>query len=196
MDDIVLKAMAKWPDVPAAFGWLSLDRRGHWLIKGETIGNAALNAFISRNYTHDDQGRWFFQNGPQRVFVELAYTPWVYIAPDAAQPCALLTHTQQPVREVRSAWIDDSGALLLSTEHGIGLMHDGDLESLLPLFVNAGGNAVDEDMLETLFEQCAHAQAVQLWFQFDRARVKINPVRAAEVAQQFNFQSQPQDIRE
>ena len=71
MDEVVLRAMAKWPNVPAVYGWLALDRRGNWLIKRETIANDGLNAFISRNYLHDEAGQWYFQNGPQRVYVEL-----------------------------------------------------------------------------------------------------------------------------
>src|SRR5215212_988120 len=78
MDDIVLRGLAKWPDVPAVYGWLTLDRRGNWLIKGDSISNAAVTAFIGRNYERDPEGRWFFQNGPQRVYVALAYTPLVY----------------------------------------------------------------------------------------------------------------------
>src|SRR2546421_1903149 len=77
MDEIVARSMAKWPNVPAVFGWLSLDRRGNWLIKGERIANHALREFISRNYEADDTGRWYFQNGPQRVYVALAYTPLI-----------------------------------------------------------------------------------------------------------------------
>ena len=77
MDEIVARSLARWPNVPAVFGWLELDRRGNWLIKGERIGNAALREFISRNYETDREGRWFFQNGPQRVYVKLAYTPLV-----------------------------------------------------------------------------------------------------------------------
>jgi len=78
MDEIVARAIAKWPNVPAVYGWLSLDRRGNWAIKGERIRNRLVAEFIARNYGHDAQGRWFFQNGPQRVFVQLAYTPLVY----------------------------------------------------------------------------------------------------------------------
>ena len=48
MDERVLRSMAKWPDVPDVYGWLSLDRRGNWLLKGERIGNQALRDFISR----------------------------------------------------------------------------------------------------------------------------------------------------
>ena len=78
MDDIVLRGMAKWPNVPAVYGWLSLNRRGQWLIKGDPITNPAVTAFIGRNYERDPGGSWFFQNGPQRVFVTLEYTPFVY----------------------------------------------------------------------------------------------------------------------
>ena len=77
MDDSVLRAMAKWPNVPAVYGWLALDRRGRWLLRDEPIANRAAVRFIDRNYGVDDGGRWYFQNGPQRVFVRLDYTPWV-----------------------------------------------------------------------------------------------------------------------
>ena len=46
MDEMVVRSMAKWPDVPDVYGWLSLDRRGNWLIRStsatpsfERIGN-------------------------------------------------------------------------------------------------------------------------------------------------------------
>ena len=71
MDELVLRGMAKWPDVPAVFGWLELDARGNWLVKGKKITNPAIVEFIGRNYAHDGHGRWFFQNGPQRVFTLL-----------------------------------------------------------------------------------------------------------------------------
>ena len=77
MDPIVARAMARWPNVPAVYGWLALDRRGNWLIKGERITHQSMREFIARNYQPDDAGRWYFQNGPQRVYVTLAYTPLV-----------------------------------------------------------------------------------------------------------------------
>ena len=84
MDEQVMRAMARWPHVPAVYGWLSLDRRGRWLIRGETISNRAALAFIGRNYAADERGRWYFQNGPQRVFVTLDYTPVVYFLVEGA----------------------------------------------------------------------------------------------------------------
>ena len=73
MDQSVKDAIARWPDVPAAHGWLSLDARGRWRFHpqglsaqggpGESITNPQILDFIGRNYAHDDAGRWFFQNG-------------------------------------------------------------------------------------------------------------------------------------
>jgi len=123
MDPIVLRSMAKWPDVPDVYGWLSLDRRGNWLIKGEKIGNAALREFISRNYTSDAQRRWFFQNGPQRVFVTLAYTPLV------------VRHEGEAIFDQCGRWfglieafLDEEGSVLLLGAPGIALLDDRDLE--------------------------------------------------------------------
>ena len=122
MDETVLRSMAKWPDVPDVYGWLSLDRRGNWLLKGERIGNQALKEFISRNYTSDSQGRWYFQNGPQRVFVTLAYTPLVLHFEGAA----LFDHCGRPF-EPEQAFLDEEGSVLMLGKTGIGLLDDRDL---------------------------------------------------------------------
>jgi len=122
MDDIVARSMAKWPDVPDVYGWLSLDRRGNWLIKGERIGNAAFRDFISRNYASDARGRWYFQNGPQRVFVALAYTPLVL----HFEGETLLDHCGRPFAP-EQAYLDEEGSVLMSGKPGIGLLDDRDL---------------------------------------------------------------------
>jgi hypothetical protein len=123
MDEIVARSLAKWPTVPAVYGWLSLDRRGNWLIKGEKIGNAALREFVGRNYEPDARGCWFFQNGPQRVYVGLAYTPLVV----HYEGDALLDHCGRPFRP-ETAYLDDEGSVLLSGNGSIALLDDRDLE--------------------------------------------------------------------
>ena len=122
MDETVLRSTAKWPDVPDVYGWLSLDRRGNWLIKGERIGNAALREFISRNYAADARGCWYFQNGPQRVFVALAYTPLVLHFEGAE----LFDHCGRPFQP-DEAFIDEEGSVLMPGKPGIGLLDDRDL---------------------------------------------------------------------
>jgi Protein of unknown function (DUF2946) len=123
MDEIVARSLARWPNVPAVYGWLELDRRGNWLIKGERIGNQALREFIGRNYECDERGRWFFQNGPQRVYVKLAYTPLVvhYEGED------LVDHCGRPFR-AGTAFLDDEGSVLLEGKPGVALLDDRDLE--------------------------------------------------------------------
>ena len=122
MDSVVARAMAKWPNVPAVYGWLALDRRGNWLIKGERIANAALREFIARNYEAETDGRWYFQNGPQRVYVTLAYTPLV-VHYEGAE---LFDHCGRPFA-ARAAYLDDEGSVLMAGDQGIALLDDRDL---------------------------------------------------------------------
>ena len=122
LDDSVLRSMAKWPDVADVYGWLSLDRRGNWLIQGERIGNTALREFIGRNYQPDARGRWYFQNGPQRAFVALAYTPLVL----HFEGDAVIDHCGRPF-EPGTAFLDEEGSVLMLGAPGIGLLDDRDL---------------------------------------------------------------------
>jgi hypothetical protein len=124
MDEIVARSLAKWPNVPAVYGWLSLDRRGNWRIKEEKIGNAALREFIGRNYEPDAQGRWFFQNGPQRVYVRLAYTPLVV----HFEGDALIDHCARPFGAPLAVFLDDEGSVLVQGARGIALVDDRDLD--------------------------------------------------------------------
>src|ERR687891_1319194 len=123
MDDSVVRSLAKWPNVPAVYGWLELDRRGNWLIKGERIGNVALREFIARNYEADSEGRWFFQNGPQRVYVKLAYTPLVV----HYEGDRLVDHCGRTL-VASTAYLDDEGSVLLEGGPAIALLDDRDLE--------------------------------------------------------------------
>ncbi|HZE60829.1 MAG TPA: DUF2946 family protein [Burkholderiales bacterium] len=129
MDAVVAQAMAKWPNVPAVYGWLSLDRRGNWLIRSagasqkfERIANHALRDFISRNYESDGAGRWYFQNGPQRVYVILAYTPLVV----HYEGDALRDHRGRPFAP-HAEYLDEEGSVLVAGEGTIALLDDRDL---------------------------------------------------------------------
>ena len=141
MDDIVRQAMAKWPNVPHCHGWLGLDARGNWYLRdaqaqalggfasgvagarGTRLRHERLIEFIQRNYAADDQGRWFFQNGPQRVFVELEAAPWVWrVAPDRA----VSAHDGRPAR-VQAVFVDEQGRVFLRTDLGFGIVHTLDM---------------------------------------------------------------------
>lgn len=141
MDDIVRQAMAKWPKVPACFGWLGLDARGNWYMrddraqaagafdsglagaKGSLLQHQGLIDFIQRNYMADDQGRWYFQNGPQRVFVELEATPWIWRVDGDG---GVQAHDGQAAG-VQACIVDEEGRVYLQTSLGFGLVHTQDV---------------------------------------------------------------------
>lgn len=136
MDTIVRQAMAKWPNVPACYGWLGLDARGHWYLRDDEVqakGNFAqskgswlrhekLLAFIGRNYQADACGLWYFQNGPQRVYVELECAPWVWrLLPDLQLQSQIGSHLLGT-----KCVLDTEGRVYLETAAGLGLVHSLD----------------------------------------------------------------------
>jgi len=190
MDEIVKQAMAKWPNVPSVYGWLGLDRRGEWLIKGERVSNPMVAAFISRNYGHDAAGRWFFQNGPQRVFVALDYTPLVYRIgwdPAPGAPLTIEAHTGRTVARVDGAWIDDAGIVLIATEHGPGMIDDRDLERLLPCFTDERGTALTEDAIAAAIESLQDGGTARLRFRYREDTVPVLAIATSDVPVKFGF---------
>ena len=144
MDDIVRQAMAKWPNVPHCYGWLGLDARGNWYMRddkaqaagpfaavdggtvasrGSLLRHEKLIEFIHRNYSSDAQGQWFFQNGPQRVYVELEITPLIW---RVSEDFAVTAHTSEAGR-VQRCLVDEAGRVYVDAEIGLGLVHTLDV---------------------------------------------------------------------
>ena len=190
MDDQVLRGMAKWPNVPAVYGWLALDRRGNWLLRGDPIANVTVTDYIGRNYERDGDGCWFFQNGPQRVFVDLAYTPFVYRATGEALS-ALETHTGKRATLLSGAWMDEHGALVVETEHGVGVVHDHDLDTLLPAMIDANGTPLPEETLDEVMALLEAGREAPVWLKFGDANVQVRPLRSDEVPERFGFDAHP-----
>jgi len=144
MDELVLRAMARWPNVPAVFGWLRLDRRGQWWLidrgapgfdeardgRGSPITSEPIIDFIGRNYAHDALGRWYWQNGPQRVFVCLDLAPLVLRVFGERPAQRLVAHTGHPIERLDSVGSDDAGNLFAVTDRGPGVIDDRDLAAL------------------------------------------------------------------
>ena len=138
MDDIVRQAIAKWPNVPDCFGWMGLDARGQWYMRddatqaqgpfpearGSLLRHDKLIAFIERNYEADAQGRWFFQNGPQRVYVELESTPLIWRVGNDGVPVA---HTGLRMPDAGECLVDELGRVYLASSAGLGLVHSLDV---------------------------------------------------------------------
>ncbi|WP_321798475.1 DUF2946 family protein [Caballeronia sp. J97] len=188
MDEIVKQALAKWPNVPHCTGWLLLDRRGQWRMRddaaqaagelGTPIRHEALLGFINRNYERDAEGQWFFQNGPQRVYVELGYTPWI-VRLHAIDGVLRLTDQAGAAFEPVQAWIDDEGGILFSDASDaasparVAALHDHDLE----LFANHA--SLDD----------AGRRGVFHWR--DGVDLSVQPVARADIATRFGFVASP-----
>ena len=133
MDAIVEAALKKWPNVPHCYGWLALDARGDWYmrdercqaagpfpqVKGSRVTHEKLREFIARNYAADARGAWFFQNGPQRVYLQLEAAPWVWRVDAAAlQPGGTMQSHTGLSTTVSASWLDEARPPV--PEHALG----------------------------------------------------------------------------
>ena len=160
MDEVVKQAMTKWPNVPDCYGWLGLDARGNWFMrddpaqalgsfqsglpgsKGALLQHEKLIDFIARNYLPNTAGQWFFQNGPQRVYVELAATPLIWrVQPDYS----VKDHAGHPA-SIQHCVLDEVGHLYLQATCGFGLVHTQDM--LLAADAIERGLWVPQDVLQ------------------------------------------------
>ena len=145
MDQTVLDAQIRWPDVPAAYGWLSLSARGEWRLHplgdaqlggaGVGISNQQILTFIGRNYAVEPAGAWFFQNGPQRVYVRLDASPFITRVDPALG--ALITHNGLTITTVVQWLLDETGQLYAQTNLGAARIDDRDLSILAELLFTA-----------------------------------------------------------
>jgi hypothetical protein len=176
MDEIVKQAMAKWPNVPHCYGWLGLDARGNWRMRderaqhlglaGDKLSNAALVGFIVRNYASDERGCWYFQNGPQRVYLELEATPYI-VRTDPAQ--GWLLHTGAALGAIDEAGLTEAGELVLRSGAVVAQLDDRDFAQVLPQ-LEWDGRAVEDEALLDWLEADATKEAPPLTLR-DRGRV-------------------------
>ena len=211
MDDQVLRSLMKWPNVPDCFGWLALDRRGQWRMRdeftqqnhlpGQVIQHTALNDFIARNYACDELGRYFFQNGPQRVFITLDATPWIVRIIPKDQGIDLLTQCNN-VMHPSSALSDENGNIYIvgtvnqtiynsnsddksqnqskiqfskRNMQTIALLHDHDLDHFAEL--------------AKLREEACSFGGSWVW---QGQQLPLDPIHSQELAERFQYQATPQ----
>ncbi len=199
MDAIVEKALAKWPNVPHCYGWLALDARGNWRMRnehaqlhnlaGEKLVHPALTAFINRNYAHDEQGRWYFQNGPQRVYVDLEVTPYVVhteLTHDASFEFVL--QTGSPMHDICNAWLSDQGRLFLQNEEHIALLDDRDLTQCLHALLHGEKPATDAQLMDWLGQQ---GVGDELSLQYAGKKIRVQYIQEADLNERFNFIREP-----
>ena len=198
MDGQVLRSLIKWPNVPHCFGWLALDRRGQWRMRdefaqanqlaGSVIQHTALNEFISRNYACDSLGRYFFQNGPQKVFITLDATPWIARIIPGEDGLQLLSQCGTKIKPV-SALSDENGNIYItglipqsrSNENNsavfdtteslsVALLHDHDLV----LFSNQS---------KVIEDACSFKGS----WQWNGQTLPIEPIHSIELGERFHF---------
>jgi hypothetical protein len=195
MDDIVKQAMAKWPNVPYCYGWLALDARGNWRMRdehaqrnalpGDKLANAALVGFIVRNYARDERGCWYFQNGPQRVYVDLEATPFV-ARTDPAHGFVL--HTGAPLDGVEAAFITEAGELILQQGDIVAQLDDRDVAQALNA-VQADGQRVSDDALLAWLEGGGTLAAPSL--NVSGSSVPLRKMDRGAIADRFGFRKAP-----
>lgn len=189
MDDIVKQALAKWPNVPHCYGWLNLDARGNWRMRderaqhlnlpGDKLTNPALVGFIVRNYDRDERGCWYFQNGPQRVYVNLEAAPYIAHT-DPAQD--YLLHTGAPLGPIDAAWLTEDGHLVLRSGDTVAQLDDRDMAQAIERLEPAGDDALTAWM---------DGADLVLQLRTGQGLVPLQRLRSEEMPDKFGYQRTP-----
>jgi hypothetical protein len=193
MDDIVKQAMAKWPNVPHCYGWLALDARGAWRMRdeaaqhagtlGDRLNNAALVGFINRNYLIDERGCWYFQNGPQRVYVNLEATPFI-ARTDPAR--GFILHTGQPMSAPEQVFMAENGSIVLRAGEQLAQLDDRDVAQLLQVMELDRKPVVDEELLAWL-----EGGPGRLALRWQGRDIEVERLGVDEAPQRFGFVQRP-----
>jgi Protein of unknown function (DUF2946) len=193
MDDIVKQAMAKWPNVPHCYGWLALDARGNWRMRdeaaqraaapGDKLTNAALVGFINRNYLVDERGCWYFQNGPQRVYVNLEATPFI-ARTDPAQ--GLVLHTGQAMAAPEQVVMFETGSIAVRAGERLAQLDDRDVAQLL-LAMELDGEPVADDGLLAWLE----GGPGRLALRWQGREIAVERLAFDEAPRRFGFVQRP-----
>lgn len=199
MDANVIAAMARWPDVPDVYGWLSLSERGHWRLHpgggalldplgaGEEISSPQIQQFIGRNYACDARGCWYFQNGPQRVYVRLDAAP--YILNSAGPGRELCAHNGMSAGPVLAWWLDDTGRLYACCRLGPGLIAGRDLMGVMDGLSTEDGRP----LLQALEQDEPGTQSLQVRAEAARACViPLHRCATRDIPVRLGFERFPQ----
>ncbi len=194
MDEIVKQALAKWPSVPHCYGWLALDARGAFRMRdeatqqanlpGDIIRHTALLAFIYRNYTHDERGAWFFQNGPQRVYVDLETTPFIARTDPVHQ---FVLHDGKLMTDMNEVCLTEQGQLVLRNSRQIAMLDDRDLAQCLTLLKRQGKVINDDQLLDWLASPTDDLSLSTL-----TGDIPVRWVKSDRLASSFGFNRRPE----
>lgn len=162
------------------------DRAQALGLPGDKIVHTALLGFINRNYACDEQQRWFFQNGPQRVYVDIELTPYI-ARTDPAED--FLLHTGASLPALSAVYLTDNGRLLLVAGSTVAAVDDRDMASCLAALRIDGSNAGDEQLLTWMADPVAASTALTL--RHAGQDLQVQHLRDDDIAHQFQFVAQP-----
>jgi hypothetical protein len=188
--------MAKWPNVPHCYGWLALDARGNWRMRdeaaqhadapGDKLTNEALVGYINRNYAADERGCWYFQNGPQRVYLNLEATPFI-ARTDPQQ--GLVLQTGAPIATIDEVFMLDTGAIVVRAGEAVAQLDDRDVAQWLQSMTLDGSPVADEALLRWL-----DGGAGTLALAWQGRNISVEQLVAEAVAQRFGFVRRPDQL--
>lgn len=198
MDEIVKAALQKWPNIPHCYAWLALDARGAWRMRdeqaqalnlpGDKVRNEALVGFINRNYQHDQQGRWFFQNGPQRVYVDLDATPYIAHTLDNG----FVLHTGVPLPDIDKVFLSAEGHLFLCSGEILAQVDDRDLAACLSKLTISSEPASDQELLAWL-DNIEGAPSI-IFAVAQNQLLEVNRGELSQLMRQFGVVSTPRIV--
>jgi hypothetical protein len=196
MDEIVKQSLTKWPNVPHCYGWLALDARGAFRMRDETaqatnhlgdiIRHESLLAFIYRNYDCDSRGAWYFQNGPQRVYVELESTPFIA---RTDPELGFVLHDRTPVHEIDQAFLTNTGQLIIQSHQKIAMVDLHDLAQCLAMLYVRDEAIADNDLLNWL---SAPNQPLQI--KLGKQLKNVEWVASNQLENRFSFIAHPSKL--
>ncbi len=161
-----------WPRNPQIFGWLSLDPRGQWRIKGKKINNVKLIKFISKNYRKDNHGRYYFQNGVQQVFVSFFQTPYV-INVFEVNPLNLQTHNGIIIDNIKKVWFGKDLKIFIETASILASVDDRDTLFIYENIIDINGNRISEMDLPEGFLANDGLPSFDIYFSYQGKQIQV-----------------------
>ena len=161
-------------------------------LAGQVIEHLALKELITRNYACDSLGRYFFQNGPQRVFISLDATPWIARLIPSNEHLQLKTQCQSNI-DPSAALSDENGNIYIVGLIERVMYQDIEKQQLNREKVLSVALLHDHDL--DLFSELAklHEEACSFGgsWNWHGKQLPLNPIHSKELSALFNFISKP-----
>lgn len=163
-------------------------------LAGTIIQHTALNDFISRNYACDSLGRYFFQNGAQRVFITLDATPWIARMIPSESGIQLLNQCGEKI-EPQSALIDEKGNVYITGSITQSLSDQVDKTIFTRTVLTSVALLHDHDLdifseQSTVQEDACSFRGSWLW---SGRKIPIEPIHSIELSERFHFVKAPRN---